>query len=1482
MKLQNLTIIFIIIMLPIILVLSLYITNSIKTVRYQTLYDEGLLTSAHDAIYAFEKNSRNEEDLAQNPEVKRTIIKSSVEQFKTSLANTYGISDFSSEEIEEYIPAIVFGMYDGFYLYAPSALYDSSSENIEDYTHNLKNYVYYSETLEGVGEDGSDIIIMYSLDNYITICGDWAGDEEGYQILKGYLSTEYSDGSYNGITINMEDLDGDGIRENQDGISYYELADTFTFEFSEKINSLAGYDYLKISPDNDPEDENSAFVQHKRKVIRDKIQGVLNSTITAYSNRIWGKNYKMPKISEEEWDKIYNNISMIGFFQGKELGLTEYNGYCVVNSSNSVEYVNPNLMYFIDSTNTYHDIRCSQIGSDIIGYRIGKFEKKNNEHEHEDALACYNCINASLNTDKTIYEYVTNQDTADYIKTAYWTSLGRERYSAKEVSIVDKTIDIRFSTNGGTEAAEEENKLANYNKTYNIEPGETAPDIEFPPDEANPTRTGYTFFGWSDSKTELKKLEESDPKLTARFNQTFYASWEPKKYPVTFVWNIDLNGDGDYNDEGEVKEEVQNQSYDSMINFSLTYSTSKSHYMLAGWKRKDDVDTLKEIDKINCKVQDVTNPTEDERNTYYAVWQQNKYYVRFMKNDGIMESTPYSVKDPVYYNEIVDFPTPPERENYTFMGWSKRDDEFDKVAEKITVQGNITLYAWWGHTITFDYNDDSGNKQEKIFDHNQKIDFPASPEREGHTFAGWYIDKEGNNKVEGEQKATENITYYAKWNKNKYNIKFEIGEDATGIDLELYNAEYEYLDPIKFPTETPIREGYTFEGWSTTKGERIGIKNPTATAKENVTYYACWKPQTYLIKFNLNGGEGIDLKLYNKEYEYDTVITFPTEIPTLRGNTFKGWKDENNNVITGEVKATKDVTYTAIWDPNYYEITLIDEDPTGNQTPIIDKIKASYGSRIIFPKSDQRQRTGYKLKGWKKAGTSDFTGTFEALVEDENTTYYAVWERQKYTITFYFYDDKMKEEPFHTEQYYGDPIDVPSELGTKEGHEFKGWKENNVGTVLTTEQVEAKKVPANATSYHAVWEPKKYIVTFYHNDTYHGNTETITKDYPDVEGQTYGTNVQFPSNLTQKGHNFKYWTTDREGYNQIQGTPTVQAIDVLGKGHLNDYYAQWEKKKFTITFNYSGATDTNGRDGLQLTNVEYDSKITFPEFGKRPGFVFVGWQYEDGSIVQNLENEYATYDKNMTYTAMWELKTYKIEYIRNHDKNDNTNLTANLEPKTIYYDIPTNLPTLTRTGYTFEGWSETRDGTGTTTYTVTNDSYSDDKIILYARWKINPIAEKPGIQNLYIEVPEHGSKEADCSQYPYSNLFGTFYWSCVYADVYAYFSEPIANNCSGYRIEISIKDNHKGYKNEFSIYLNSDNNYKSYTKVHFVTPRGAQTYHDGDIKVYGIDYSEKEHLLREGDIRFIADYSSKDLDVFNSTGVSSAIGKNLRAQYSYD
>lgn len=190
MKLQNLTIIFIIIILPIVLVLSAYIGYEVKTINKQNMYNTGVNTAVHDAVFAYEMNSKND-DYSDNAENKRSNIKASVKTFENSLSNACNLGLYNNDAIEEYIPALVFGMYDGFYMYAPS-------ETKNGYKHNLRNFVYYSEEISC---SNYDLIIRYTLDNYVAVSGTIDGT---YITKAGYLINLDKCNNYNWKKLNLQ------------------------------------------------------------------------------------------------------------------------------------------------------------------------------------------------------------------------------------------------------------------------------------------------------------------------------------------------------------------------------------------------------------------------------------------------------------------------------------------------------------------------------------------------------------------------------------------------------------------------------------------------------------------------------------------------------------------------------------------------------------------------------------------------------------------------------------------------------------------------------------------------------------------------------------------------------------------------------------------------------------------------------------------------------------------------------------------------------------------------------------------------------------------------------------------------------------------------------------------------------------------------------------------------------------------------------
>ena len=177
MKIQGLAVIFAIIIIPISLVISTYVQSQVDTITLQTSYDTKLDNATHDAVKAFQLNEINSN--TQNVDTEKIRdIEASINTFYNSLATSLGTSGFSEDELSRYIPALVYTLYDGYYIYAP---FQNISNPNASFENGLKPYIYYSARYQ---KGSTDIVVNYTLDNYITIYGNVGGN---YVTRSGYL-----------------------------------------------------------------------------------------------------------------------------------------------------------------------------------------------------------------------------------------------------------------------------------------------------------------------------------------------------------------------------------------------------------------------------------------------------------------------------------------------------------------------------------------------------------------------------------------------------------------------------------------------------------------------------------------------------------------------------------------------------------------------------------------------------------------------------------------------------------------------------------------------------------------------------------------------------------------------------------------------------------------------------------------------------------------------------------------------------------------------------------------------------------------------------------------------------------------------------------------------------------------------------------------------------------------------------------------------
>lgn len=246
MKLQNMTVIFIIIMIPIILVVSYYIGLQINTITMQKNYTVKLQTAAKDSIQALEINTVEWNSASSNlADSKRRDVLASINTFTTSLANSMGIGGAGKGRIQTYIPAIVYTMYDGYYIYSASLMKDQDTDkdgltqfnadgtiksNGKSYQYILKPYSPYSARY--ANENGNvDVTVNYTLDNYIRVYGTVGGK---YQTKEGYLvvcdnnagvRVNKNGGSISGITYRGATIKPEALTEQvytDEGVKEYQ------------------------------------------------------------------------------------------------------------------------------------------------------------------------------------------------------------------------------------------------------------------------------------------------------------------------------------------------------------------------------------------------------------------------------------------------------------------------------------------------------------------------------------------------------------------------------------------------------------------------------------------------------------------------------------------------------------------------------------------------------------------------------------------------------------------------------------------------------------------------------------------------------------------------------------------------------------------------------------------------------------------------------------------------------------------------------------------------------------------------------------------------------------------------------------------------------------------------------------------------------------------------------------------------------------
>lgn len=154
-----------------------------------------------------------------------------------------------------------------------------------------------------------------------------------------------------------------------------------------------------------------------------------------------------------------------------------------------------------------------------------------------------------------------------------------------------------------------------------------------------------------------------------------------------------------------------------------------------------------------------------------------------------------------------------------------------------------------------------------------------------------------------------------------------------------------------------------------------------------------------------------------------------------------------------------------------------------------------------------------------------------------------------------------------------------------------------VGSAKETAANWDKKTSLNTYKYVAIGE----IVTFAYSITYNKN-DGIIEDESNYTSYIYGTGLTLPT-PTRTGYTFGGWYTDAG----FTGS-AVTKISATDTGNKN-YYAKWTAKKYTVKFDYQGATGGNSTTSLSVTDNSAYGTLPTPV---KTGYTFKGWYTQAG------------------------------------------------------------------------------------------------------------------------------------------------------------------------------------------------------------------------------------------------------------------------------
>ncbi len=522
---------------------------------------------------------------------------------------------------------------------------------------------------------------------------------------------------------------------------------------------------------------------------------------------------------------------------------------------------------------------------------------------------------------------------------------------------------------------------------------------------ANPTKTGYTFDGWSVSGGSI---DGNTFTLTEDKDVTITANWSVNSYTYT-VTHRQMNVDGN-----------------GYTVVSADTITARANY---GEKITPKVNTYEGFTSPSSK--EITISTNESLNSVTYDYTRNRYDITINANGGTY-SGETQIED-AYYGSTINIPNP-SKEGHTFTNWT---------VSKGTLSGTTYTVGAGDATLTANY---TVNNYKYIVYHRQMnvngsgyttVDADTD---EGESAFGSIVTPGVKTYTGFTSPGTKSMTIQVDSNppvknvldyqypRNKYNLT--VNPNGGTYDGKTTNTVIEMYYGSNTTLGTPTREGYTFDGWTNTGGTLTG-STFTMSGAANATVTAKWKINSYQYKvyhrqMNVNGSGYtiVSADTVTASANYGTTIT--PEVKTYTGFT----SPDTRSMTISTNTSNNEITYDYV--RNQYTLTINPNGGSYEGKTTDTTVNVYYGATYTL---STPTKTGYNYSWSKASGAGSLSGSVYTMGAGDATVK-ANWTAKTFSVTFNA-NGGTTPTASKTVTYDSTYGELPTP--TYEGYEFLGW-----------------------------------------------------------------------------------------------------------------------------------------------------------------------------------------------------------------------------------------------------------------------------------------------------------------------------------------------------------------------------------------------------------------------------------------------------------